>query len=158
MSVDAAFESSELRTRRSWKKHLPLTMNACFSRHKSGVNVTPRRHAELEASITSVPSTNRCPPSVSLLRLCLAPVHNSSVCLGLILDCLPTSNDQCPVCSVPIHPSTLPCCEIHSGYRAACRRRKHITSHHAWLPSLQNRPCTIANLRWIPVERSMLPA
>ena len=64
------------------KKHLPLTMDACFSRHKSDVNVTSRRHAEPEASIHLVPSTNRGPPSVSLLRLCLVQVHNSSVLSG----------------------------------------------------------------------------
>ena len=53
------------------------------------------------------------------------------------------------------------CCEIHNGYRAACHRWKHTMSHHAWLPSLQDQPCTIktiADLRWIPVELSMLPA
>ena len=95
MSVDATSESSERRTRRnwrSWEKHLQLTMDAWFSRHKSGMNVTSRRHAELEVSITSVPSINRGPSSVSRPRLCLVPVHNSSVCLGLILDGLPTSN------------------------------------------------------------------
>ena len=133
-------------------------MDACFSRHKCGVNVTPRKHAKLEASITSVPSTKRGPPSVSLLRLCPVPIHSS---LGLILNGLPTFHDQYPACSVPIHPSTLRCCEIRSGYRPACCRRKHIMSHHAWLPSLQDRPCTIktiADLRRIPVERSMSPA
>ena len=58
MRVDS--ESSERRTRRnwrSWKKHPPLTMDGYFSRRKSGMNVTLRRHAELEASITSVRAT-----------------------------------------------------------------------------------------------------
>ena len=85
MSIDAASELSERRTRRnwsSWKKHIPLTMDACFSRHKSGVNITRTRHAELEASITSVSSTNQGPPLVSLLRLCLVMFHNSSVLSG----------------------------------------------------------------------------
>ena len=164
MSVDAASESSERRTRRnwrSWKKHLPLTMDVCFSRHKSGVNVTPRCHAKLEASITSVPSTDRGPPSVSLPRLCLVPVNNSYILSWFNFRRLLTSNYQYHLCTVPIHLSTLPCCEIRNGYRAACRRRKHITSHHAWLPSLLDRPCTIrtiADLRRIHVEQSMSPA
>ena len=141
------------------------------------MNVTPRRHAELKASITFVPSTNRGPPSVSLLRLCLVPVNNSSILsefnfrqfadIQLPISCMQRSNTSlCSVCSVPIHLSTLPCCEIRSGYRAACRRRKHITSHHAWLPSLQDRPCiiktiadpTIADPRRITAERSISPA
>ena len=55
----------------------------------------------------------------------------------------------------------LPFCEIGSEYGAACCRQKHFTSHHAWLPSLQDRPCTIktiADLRRIPVEWSFSPA
>ena len=140
------------------KKHIPLTMDACFSRHKFGVNVTPGRHAELEVS---VPSTNRGPPSVSLLSLCQVPVRNSSVLFWFNFRRFADINDQCPVSSLSIHSSMLPCCEIRSGYRAACRRQMNITSHHAWMPSLQNRLCiikTIADLRQIPVEWSMSPA
>ena len=74
---------------------------------------------------------------------CLLPVHNSSDLSGFNvrrfaeiqwpMSCMQRSNTSLDVAI----------CEIRSEHGADCRRRKHITSHHVWLPCPKDRPCTL---------------
>ena len=127
MSVDAASESSERRTRRnwhSWKK--PSTDDRWVLFQTQVWRECQAEEACRTRSINNFSTEHQPRSAVGESTEAVSSSGPQPFCLfGLILDSLLTSNDQCFVCRVPIHPSTLSCCEIRSGYRAACRLRKY---------------------------------